>query len=98
MIPNEQIAHELTMIYLSNRYGVENTWEQEDGYVYPFSKHFHDTNEPHYKRVGTGEKGFLGFEKTNRVQDGYKTDKLFAEILRNYKTAYQRFLTLLETK
>ena len=100
MISNEQIAHELAVIYLSNRYGVQISGNLRvssgDGRGDIRSRHFPDTEAPKYQKVGTGEKGFLGIEKTVNVQTGYETDGLFEEILRNYRNAYRHFLTLLE--
>ena len=100
MITNEQIAHDLTMVYLSNRYGVNirGDFSVSDGFGSGEieSEHFPDTKELKYIKVGTGERGFLGIEKKVKVENGYEVDELFLDILKNYREAYNHFLKLLE--
>lgn len=102
MLTNEKIAHDLTMIYLSNRYGINLTGsfhvDGGEGYGDIVTEHFPDAEAEKMVKVSTGEKGFLGIEKKIKVADGYQTDKLFADIFRNYKVAYSRFLKMLESE
>lgn len=102
MITNEQIAHDLTIIYLSNRYGIDITgnFQLSDGSGYGEigTGHLPDTKQLKYIQVGTGEKGFLGREKKVTVEDGYEVDDIFVDMLKNYREAYNHFLKLLEDK
>lgn len=85
MISKEQIAHELAMTYMHNRYGVDvsGTFDitpcGENGVIGSGSVktyHIPSTKEPKNIKVGTGQKGFLGIEKKTTVQDGHIVDKL----------------------
>lgn len=100
MITNETIAHDLAIIYLSNRYGTKITgdFRINDGNSMGDirSQHFPDADTPKYTVIGTGEKGFLGIEKKVKAENGYVVDDLFIEILKNYQVAYKHFLSLLE--
>ena len=100
MISNEQIAHDLSIIYLNNRYGIDVSGDfyidDGSGSGEIGTEHLPDTKELKYKRVGTGEKGFLGIEKKVNVEDGHVVDDLFFDILKNYRYAYNHFLNLLE--
>jgi len=60
--------------------------------------HFPGTYEPKIKKVGTGQKGFLGFEKSKTVQDGHLVDDIFCEMIEEYYRAYSKFLNLLGSK
>lgn len=100
MINKEQIAHDLTMVYLKNRYGinVEGTLSISDG---DGSGNINTEKFPHideikYKTVGTGEKGFLGFEKKIKVEDGYKADDIIDELVHEYYQTYNRILSKIE--
>lgn len=107
MISKEQIAHELTIIYLNNRYGIDvcgsfNFLSYDEAKVNGSgsveTNHFPSANEPKNIKVGTGHKGFLGFEKRTTVQDGYLVDDIFIEMVDNYHNAYSKFLNLLGDK
>lgn len=111
MISKEQIAHGLTMVYLSNRYGVdvngdfnvdsssidENITEVE-GSGSVETNHFPNAREPKFIKVETGEKGFLGYKKKKKVQSGYLVDDIFIYMVEDYYSAYPHFLKLLEDK
>ena len=88
MISKEQIAHDLTMVYLSNRYGVyvEGDFSVSDGHGSGNVRtmKFPHTSEIKYKKVGTGEKGFLGLEKKIKVEDGYHSDDIIDELISEY--------------
>lgn len=100
MITNEQIAHDLTIIYLSNLYGMDITGDFHISNGLGSGKikteHFPDTKAWKYKEIKTGQKGFLGIEKKIKVESGYEVDDLFIDILKNYRKAYNHFLELLE--
>ncbi len=100
MISNEKIAHDLTIIYLNNRYGLNITGDfsvsDGSGMGDIRTKKLPATEEKNYKKIGTGEKGLFGIEKKQKIEDGYKIDGLFLEILKEYRLAYARFLELLE--
>ena len=99
MISKEQLAHDLTMVYLNNRYGVKVEGDisvsDGDGSGSVKTKKFPSAFEIKYKRVGTGERGFLGFEKTVRVEDGYEADDIIDELLKEYHQTYNRILSRL---
>ncbi len=98
MISKEQIAHDLTMVYMKNLYGVDISGElgviDGDGTGSIRTKHLPDPDEPEYIKVKTGEKGFLGIEKKEKVQTGYKVDALFTEMTDIYFYVYEKFYTL----
>lgn len=99
MISNEQIAHDLAMVYLSNKYGIDVRGSfhvsDGDGSGDVFTTHMPGTEEKKYKKTGTGEKGFLGIEKKRIVEVGYAVDDLFANMISDYRQAYTHFLNLL---
>ena len=100
MVSKEQLAHDLTMVYLNNRYGVQvegSIWVSDgDGSGTVDTKKFPSPFDIQYTRVGTGERGFLGFEKKVRVEDGYKMDDIMDEIIREYYQTYNRILSRLD--
>ena len=102
MISKEQIAHDLTMVYLINRYGisVNGDFSINDGSGFGnfHTNHFPDASEPKYVKVGTGQKGFLGLEKKDKVKSGNKVDDLFMEMVSNYNNAYEHFYRLLNNE
>lgn len=59
---------------------------------------FPSVKKSKYIKVGTGEKGFLGFEKKKSVESGYEVDGIFTEMIEDYYQAYSRFLQLLKEK
>jgi len=96
MISKEQIAHDLTMVYLNNRYGVKVEGYLGDGSGYIDTKKFPHITEIKYKKVGTGEMGFLGLEKKVKVEDGYQSDDIIDELLCEYYQTYNRILKRLD--
>ena len=108
MIGKEQIAHDLTMVYLCNRYGIDvrgslyvsggggGSDVTGDGEV--VTDHFPTVDEPKYVKVKTGEKGIFGIEKKQKIQDGYLVDDLFEDMVKEYHQAYLRFYKLLESQ
>lgn len=105
MISKEQIAHDLTMVYLCNRYGIDvrgsfcvsgmsGSSVTGDGEV--VTDHFPSVDEPKYVKVKTDEKGIFGIEKTEKVQNGYVVDDIFKAMVEEYHQAYSYFCKLLE--
>ena len=70
MISKEQIAHDLAIVYMKNRYGINVTG---DFYISGASgsgtvktERFPDASEPEYTKVKTGEKGLFGLERKKK--------------------------------
>lgn len=101
MINKEQIAHDLTIIYLNNRYGINVkgslSISEGKGYGDITTEKFPDCSEIRYKKIGTGEKGFLGIEKKKSVEDGYKSDYIIDGLIEEYYQIYSRILGRLTT-
>ena len=99
MITKEQIAHDLTMVYLNNRYGIyvsgDITITDGRGYGNVETSKFPSVSEIKYKKVGTGERGFFGFEKKVSVKDGYLADDIIAGLIDEYHQTYNRILSRL---
>lgn len=95
MISKEQIAHDLTIIYLENKYGVQvkgNVHIHDGSGDGTFlTEHFPSVSEPAYIKVKTEEKGLFGINKTEKVRAGNKVDPLFVEMIQNYYQAYTLF-------
>lgn len=100
MISKEQIAHDLTMVYLNNRYGinVEGYFSVSNGSGSGDidTMKFPCITEIKYKKVGTGEKRFLGLEKKAKVEDGYQADEIIDELICEYYQTYNRILSRLD--
>ena len=99
MISKEQIAHDLAIVYMKNRYGINVTG---DFYISGASgsgtvktERFPDASEPEYTKVKTGEKGLFGLERKQKVLSGNMVDPLFAEMVQNYYDADFHFYRLL---
>ena len=100
MISKEQIAHDLTIVYLNNRYGINVegyiSVNDGDGHGDITTKTFPDISEVNYIKVGTGEKGFLGLEKKVKVEDGYKADSIIDDMIKEYYQVFSRILSRLD--
>ena len=99
MISKEQIAHDLAIVYMKNRYVINVTG---DFYISGASgsgtvktERFPDASEPEYTKVKTGETGLFGLERKQKVLSGNKVDPLFAEMVQNYYDADFHFYRLL---
>lgn len=99
MISKEQIAHDLAMIYMNNRYGVSVSGDfflnDGSGNGSVATEHFPNISEPQYTKVSTGKKGLFGIEKKEKIQSGCKVDALFIEMTETYFQAYGKFYQLL---
>ena len=106
MITNEQIAHDLALVYLVNRYGPEVDGEIEvsdgDGTGSVDTERLPDVGARKTMKVATGERGrFLlwRYDKTAEVDtDEYRVDPVFRRMILDYHEAYSRFLELINTQ
>jgi hypothetical protein len=105
MISKESIAHDLAMAYVNNRHGAEvsgqfsvDTWDDKvSGSGAVETSRLPDVDAIRMVKVGTGEKYFFGLrERAELVEDGYAVDSVFREMIEDYRTAYARFLELLD--
>lgn len=108
MISNEQIAHDLVMVYLNNKYGVDvigdfDMYSDSERNVYGSGEvktnRFSEPAEKlEMKKVPTGKKYFGLIKETKKVPTGdtlYPMDDVFIKIIQDYRKAYSRFLSLL---
>jgi len=101
MPTREQIAHDLAIVYMHNRYGagVEGffnfTGENGNGSV--STQRLPGPEQVKYRSVPTGERGFMGLQRKQRVEDGRAVDEIFAAMLAEYRQAYRVFLEMQET-
>jgi hypothetical protein len=107
MISKEQIAHDLAIAYVNNRHGAEvsgqfsvDTWDDKvSGSATVETSRLPDVDTIRMVEVGTGEKYFFGLrERTESVEAGYAVNRVFEEMIEDYRTAYSRFLELLECR
>lgn len=108
----EQIAHDLAIAYINNRYGVEVTGElsissytNDDDVVKDVSGEGAVETQKHpglhdqeMMRVGTGQRYFgVGPERTKLVPTGrYEVDAILVSMIAEYRAAYWRILELLD--
>lgn len=106
-ISREQIAHDLAVVYVTNRFGAEVTGylsvDTYDGEVTGSgtveTKRLPDTDKVRTTRVPTGEKTFLGLiDRTEAVESGHEVDGTFREMISDYWKAFSRFCELLEVQ
>lgn len=106
-ISKEQIAHDLAMVYVSNRHGAEVTGDfsvstsngDVTGWGSVETRRLPHTSKVRRIKVPTGEKTFMGLlEKKKSVDAGYEVDEVFDEMIADYYDAYSRFLELLEAR
>lgn len=102
MISKEQIAHDLTMVYMKNKYGIDIDGDFSINGDYGSgsvrTNHFASASEPKYIKVGTGKKGLMGIERKEKVQSGKIVDNLFEGMVENYFEAYNHFYQILSSK
>lgn len=107
MITNEQAARDLTITYISNKYGPEvsgtfevNTWgEKVSGSGSVETHRLPDTDAIRRINVPTGEKRLFGIlNVTQSIEVGHEVDEIFAKMIEDYFKAYERFLGLLENR
>lgn len=107
MIPKEQIAHDLAMVYLNNRYGADvvgdfNVYGDRDsvtGNGEVETKRMVDVDEVKYEKYKTGNKKKFGpfkFDEKSWRENGYEVDDIFYSMIIDYKKAYEKFLKLIE--
>lgn len=107
MISKDQIAHDLTIVYLNNRYGIDvsgsfdvssNSQDDSVSSVYGSGNvttdRFPDINGT--VTIGTGEKKWLIFEKTKQISaKDYLVDGTFRQMIQDYYTVFSQFRELL---
>lgn len=105
MTNKDQIAHDLAMAYINNRYGAEvtgefsvHTWDNDvTGSGTVETERLPDVEEIRMVKVGTGERHLFGLrEKAKLIESGYEVDRVFENMIEDYYNAYSRFLALLE--
>lgn len=100
---NDQLAHDLAMVYLNNRYGADvvgrfsvSTFEGDvSGSGSVETDRLPNVDKVLIERVPTGEKRFGIFDKTVAVESGYEVDATFNNIISDYFVARDRFTVLL---
>lgn len=110
MISAEQVAHDLALVYLANRYGPEVTGEfsvdtsysddrEVTGSGSVTTERFPGVDEKVRIRVGTGDRYFFKLlERKVSVETGeYRIDPLFRQMITDYRKAYARFLAFLKS-
>lgn len=107
MTTKDQIAHDLAMAYINNRYGAEvkgefsvSTWEKDvSGSGQVETERLPHVNRIRKVRVGTGERHLFGLrERATWVASGFEVDPVFANMIDDYYDARERFLTLLANR
>src|SRR5687768_11371600 len=112
----DQIAHDLAIAYINNRYGVEvtgsfsvdSTRNYDNDTVREVSGEGDVTTErlpgifdPHMVSVGTGKRHFFGVgpEKMRMEPTAeFAVDRIFRNMIADYRHAYERFLQVLESQ
>ncbi len=104
-ISPEQIAHDLAIVYLHNRYGAEVSGSFEvhtygddvSGSGEVETERLPDIDSTYETKVPTGEKRFFGLiDKKELVDTGeYRIDEVFLEMIHDYRAAYARILALI---
>lgn len=108
MLSSDQIAHDLAMVYLVNRYGAEVSGDfdvetsygddrEVSGSGSVETERLPNVGATRTTRVGTGERYFFKlFEKTKEVDTGeFLVDSVFVQMINDYREAHARFLELL---
>lgn len=99
MASNEHIAHELTMLYLYNRYGAWVTGDFSRGHGSINNVRFPSVigTEKATSNVTKGIKEFLGIGNVDERSSEEVARENFGELVAEYRQAYNIFLELLET-
>ncbi|GEM_PF-1787262 len=98
MLSKEQIAHDLTMVYMHNMYGIDVTGffsiNDGNGNGKISTEKLPTIDEMYYKKVKTGEIGWFGIEKKKKVPAGYMVDGWLSEMTDVYFQVYTKFYQL----
>jgi hypothetical protein len=105
MVTRDQLAHDLAIVYLNNRYGADVSGRftvrtlngEVTGSGSVETKRAPEVNKVLIERVPTGEKRFGIFDKTVPIEAGYEVDATFTKIVEDYFLARDRFFDLLHT-
>lgn len=98
MVSKEQLAHELTMLYLYNRYGnlLGGSFSNGHGSINTFR--FPDASSSDHIAVEKKVKiGFLGLRTPGMMPSDVVAGEYFKEVVEEYRCAYKQILELLET-
>lgn len=104
MIDQEHIAHDLAMVYISNRFGVDvsgdiSSYGEGDGmgiHGSIFTEHLPNMDSIIYEHIKTDEKGFLGIKKRKKIPAGLEVDSIFIDMISEYTKAFKHFKMLLK--
>lgn len=95
MMTKEQIAHDLAMVYMYNRYGITVKGDVARGWGEIETKHFPSSTKFQYEEVELESRDIWGFNKTEKVEKGRKVDAIFQKMAADYQYAYQYFYDLI---
>lgn len=106
MISNEQVAHDLALAYVLNRYGPNVTGEFDvstfervvSGSGTVETERLPDLDEMEVVRTDTGDKRLFGLvAKTKLTETGnFAIDAVFLKMIDDYRGAFERLFELLE--
>ena len=105
MLTKEQIAHDLTMVYLNNYYGIDvsgelsiSTYDDDtSGSGTISTTHLPGVGEKKNTKQGIWKRGFLGREKKTQIDDSYIIDDFVDELVGNYIKIYTKILRKLNS-
>ncbi len=102
---DDQIAHDLAMVYVHNRHGAEVSGDfsvstasdnEVTGSGTVATDRLPDVDELRMIEVGTGERQFFGLpEKKKLIEAGFKVDSIFEAMIEDYSSARSKFAELL---
>lgn len=104
---NQQIAHDLAVAYINNRFGVDvngvltltTSDGESSGTGFVNTMRHPDATVIRTEKVPTGEKYMFGLlEKKTSVESGFLVDSIFEKMIDEYFVAYARFIFLLDTR
>lgn len=105
MVNNDQIAHDLAIAYINNRYGAEVTGSfsvstignDVTGEGDVRTERLPAPGKIRHKLIKTGDKVIFGLvAKRKFAADGFAVDPVFEQMIEDYRLAYARFVDLLE--
>ena len=95
MMTKEQIAHDLAMVYMHNRYGITIEGSVSSGWGEIETKHFPSSSKIEYEEVELESRDIWGLNKTEKVEKGRKVDSILQKMYADYQYAYQYFYDLI---
>lgn len=95
MIDKEQIAHDLTMVYMRNRYGIDVagsfSFSENENHGQVSTEHLPSPEEADLVPVITKEKKFFKRKTIETIQKDYKIDSVIADMTKTYLDVYKKF-------